>query len=106
MRLVSSKVLTGLVAALGLTFSMSIQAGVYLDNVSIVEIIQWQDDSPVYIKSSTGVWCYLPAVEKNLYSLLLSVFATGKKVKMVCNDSLESYGGVPGHRIHRVIASQ
>lgn len=76
----------------------------YSSNAKIVLIMEWQDDNPVYFQLDNNEWCYIPSSEKNTYSLLLSLFMSGKKAHIHCHLSTESNGGQGGHRLHRIIA--
>jgi len=71
--------------------------------VTISKITQWNNDSPVYIELSNSTSCYVPAVEKNLISLVLTMYAAGKKADIHCWDTADTYSGIPGHRVHRII---
>jgi hypothetical protein len=90
----------------GLALSSPASAWVISENATVDQIWGWQDDNPVYFKLSDGTMCYVPSTEKNLYSLILSLFATGKKATFHCWDSEETVAGVSGHRTHRVIATR
>ena len=85
-------------------FTLPANAWVYSESVTVVHIIEWQDDAPVYLRLSNGTTCFVPALEKNMYSLLLSMFATGKKAHIHCHDIEETYRGISGYRVHRVIS--
>jgi hypothetical protein len=74
------------------------------ETVTIDEIIQWNGDGPVYFKLSSGYMCYVPAAEKNAYSLILALYMSGKKASIHCFDSEETLGGFKGHKLHRIIA--
>ena len=89
---------------MALIFSAPTYAWVYSENVSIVEITEWQDGAPIYFKLSNGTMCYVPAAEKNMYSLILSLYISGKRAHIHCTDAVETYGGVPGNRVHRVVS--
>lgn len=99
-----SVVIIGLL--LGLTLSASANAWVINENATVDQVWEWQDDYPIYFKLSSGTMCYVPAAEKNLYSLILSLFATGKQATFHCWDAEETTLGVTGHRIHRVVAAR
>jgi hypothetical protein len=74
------------------------------ETVTIDEIIQWNGDGPVYFKLSNNHVCYIPAAEKNAYSLILALYMSGKPASVHCFDSEETSGGIKGHRLHRIIA--
>ena len=87
--------------------SMSSFAHAWIPNgdvVTIDEVIQWNGNGPVYFKLSSGYMCYVPADEKNAYSLVLALYMSGKKASIHCFDSEETVGGIKGHRLHRIIA--
>lgn len=72
---------------------------------TVKEIIQWQDNSPIYFKLTTsGEWCYIPATEKNMYSLVLSLYVSGKSSHFECNDIVDNYGSINGRRLMRINA--
>lgn len=94
-----------LLVAVSLLFSLSAHAWIPNgDVVTIDEIIQWDGDRPVYFKLSNNYICYVPAAEKNAYSLVLALYMSGKKASIHCFDSEETQSGVKGHRLHRIIA--
>lgn len=100
-----SKVYAALSLSAGLLFSAPVHAWVLSENVSITEIMEWQDNGPIYFKLSNGVMCYAPATEKNLYSLILSMHVTGKILTVHCHDTSEAYGGIQGRRVHRILST-
>lgn len=71
---------------------------------SIDEIIQWQDNLPIVFKLSNGYHCWIPNEEKAAYSLILSLYASGKKASIYCHDAEENKGGYLAHRLHRITA--
>lgn len=71
-------------------------------NVTIAEFVQWQDASPIFFKLSNGAWCYVPAEEKNLYVLLLSMHAQATRAEVHCHDTVDTVGGLSARRVHRV----
>ncbi|MCG9735319.1 hypothetical protein L1D51_15085 [Pseudoalteromonas shioyasakiensis] len=75
-------------------------------NATVDKIIQWQDDAPTYFILSSGAVCFIPADEKSMYTLILSLKATGKKAQFHCWDDEKVTQGISGHRIHRVIADR
>jgi len=94
-----------LLVAIPFLFSLSAHAWIPNgDVVTIDEIIQWNGDGPVYFKLSNNHSCYIPAAEKNAYSLILALYLSGKQASIHCFDSEESVGGEKGHRLHRIIA--
>lgn len=73
------------------------------EKVTVDLIYEWQDNNVIIFKTSLGHYCYIPADEKNMYSLVLSLMATGKQASIHCHDSEENYGGILAHRVHRII---
>jgi hypothetical protein len=88
----------------GLAITAPTYAWVYSPNVSVIEITEWQDGAPVYFKLSNGTMCYVPAAEKNMYSLILSMYVSGKRAHIHCADSSDIYGGMAAYRVHRVVS--
>ena len=74
------------------------------EKVTVDLIYEWQDNNVILFKTSLGHICYIPANEKSMYSLVLSLMATGKQASIHCHDTEESHGGIMAHRVHRVIA--
>ena len=70
--------------------------------VSIKEVILWQDVNPIVIKLSSGLYCHIMPEEKNLYALVLTLYASGKTASIYCHDSVEDKVGYPSHRLHRI----
>lgn len=79
---------------------------VYSENVTIDEIISFQNNNAVYFTLSNGTKCYILNDEKNMYSLILAVQSTRKVIDIHCFDTEENTGGFLGHRTHRIIAHQ
>lgn len=65
-------------------------------------ITQWQDNQPVYFRVTPDTYCWVPASEKNMIALIMSLHASGKTADIHCNPAVESVGGIPGHRLHRI----
>jgi hypothetical protein len=68
----------------------------------------WQESeaNPLYFKRSDNVWCYVPAGEPTLQSLILTLYSSGNKADIHCRaqpDALMNGVG-PAHKLHRVIA--
>lgn len=101
------KVILGFVLAMSCVLSVSVAADawVHSPNMEIKNIIQWDSNAPIYFTLSNETVCYIPAVEKNMYSLILSLYTAKKKAEFHCHVGVDSYGGYNGHRIHRVIAN-
>jgi len=75
----------------------------YFGSAKIRSIAQWQGNSPVYIELAPDAWCYVPAAEKNMIALVISLHSTGRPANFHCHSTPETYGGMTGHRLHRVI---
>lgn len=75
----------------------------FFGSAKVRSIAQWQDSSPVYIELGSDSWCYVPAAEKNLIALIISLHATGRPADFHCHTTPESFAGMTGYRIHRVI---
>lgn len=76
----------------------------FFGSAKVRSIAQWQDSSPVYIELAPDTWCYVPAAEKNLIALIISLHATGRSADFHCHAAPESFGGMTGYRLHRIIA--
>ena len=91
-------------------FSNVTFAWVQNDNVTIENIYQFEAginrDYAILEFSNNGPRCRVPFVEKELYSLALSLYMAGKTVSVVCHDSEEDPGGStkPSHKLHRLYA--
>ena len=55
--------------------------------------------------SSNSGLCRIPHAEKELYSFTLSLYLAGKKMNVVCYDTVEDPGnsGYPSHKLHRIV---
>ena len=78
-------------------------AWVVSSDATIEKIIQWHDNQQVYFNTSTGNMCYIPSNEDKFYSLLLAMWASGKKGEFHCFDATTTTQGIVGHRLHRII---
>lgn len=76
------------------------------EEVTVDKIVQWEGDGQIMFLTSLGVWCYVPPQEKNMYSLVLSLYATGNTASIHCHDDVTSVGGYEAHRVHRVIGNR
>lgn len=76
----------------------------YFGNAKILGIVQWQDNSPVFFETAPGTFCYVPASEKNMIALILSLYGSGRAADIHCHPSVETYAGIPGHRLHRIVS--
>ncbi|PSW80804.1 hypothetical protein [Photobacterium damselae] len=88
--------------------SINAMAWTFGSNVTITAVTLWEGSSvnPLYFKRSDNVWCYVPADEKNVHSLILTLYASGKTADIHCHDQAENkMGGIEAaHRLHRIIA--
>lgn len=92
-----------------LMFSMPAFSWVESVEVTIEAVIMWEggDTGNTHFKLSNGVWCYIPGAQKNLNSLVLATYVSGRKVHVHCHDTADqNAGGSVGaaHRLHRIIA--
>ncbi|MCM0147189.1 hypothetical protein KCN56_01225 [Photobacterium galatheae] len=94
--------------ALCALFSANVSAWTFGQNVTISSVTLWEGSgvNPLYFKRSDNVWCYVPAEEKNLHSLILTLYASGKTADIHCHDQAENkMGGIESaHKLHRIIA--
>ncbi len=83
-------------------------AWIAAEDATISAVIMWEsaEINPLYFKRSDNVWCYIPAGQKNLHSLVLTLYASGKRADIHCYDLAETkMGGVEaGHKLHRILA--
>lgn len=96
------KITLTLIGFLFITLSNA-NAWVHSGDVTIDEMIEWQDNYSIIFTLSNGTRCYVPSGEKNLYSLVLTIFSSGKKIDIHCHDSIEATGGINAHRVHRIV---
>lgn len=97
------KLLTGAVLA-GLLVSPGAMAWTPNgETVTIDNIYQWEENRDVVFKTSLGHYCYIPATETAMYSLVLSLMTSGKRASIHCHDATVNKGGYDAHRVHRVI---
>lgn len=75
----------------------------FFGSAKVLSIAQWQDSSPIYIQLAPDTWCYVPATEKNMIALIMSLQATGRSADFHCHATPEVFGGMTGYRLHRVI---
>lgn len=79
-------------------------------DAKIVAVVVWEGaevTNPLYFQRSDNVWCYIPAGEKTLQSLILTLYASGKTAEIHCYDLAD--GKMvdltnPAHKLHRIIA--
>lgn len=100
------RLLQCLVVGLALILGTSARADgwMFYGDAKILEVVQWQDNSPVYFKVSPTDHCYVPAAEKGMVALIFSLYASGRRADIHCYTTADTYGGIPGYRLHRIIA--
>ena len=91
-------------AACLLAFASTANAWTYFDSAKILGIVQWQDNSPLYFEVAPGTYCFVPASEKNMIALILSLYASGRLANFHCHPTAETYGDIPAYRLHRIIS--
>ena len=83
--------------------SLNAHAWVQTSNTSIKEFIQWEDGNDnVVLKLHSGHQCYFPVSDRELYSLTLAFYMSGKQFNVHCHNASENIGGYPAHKIHRM----
>jgi hypothetical protein len=92
-------------------FPGSSYAWVESNNVTITEMMVWENldnGGPMHFKLSNNKWCYVPASQKTLHALIMSLYVSGKTISAIhCYDTADSNAGgsVEGaHKLHRIIA--
>ncbi len=91
---------------------MSVQVlawGVWVQsaNTTIKEFVQWEaSDGAGYavMKLESNVICYIPLKEKELYSLVLSLYMAKKNISVHCHATEKNIGGYLSHKLHRINA--
>ena len=73
-------------------------------NATVDRVIQWESDGHIMYTLSSGVNCYSTSTEKNLYSLMLSLYATKNLADIHCYAAVETINGFEARKVHRVIA--
>lgn len=87
-----------------LAAASTVHAWEYFPNAKILGIVQWQDNSPVYFEVAPGRYCWLPAAEKNMVALILSLYSSGRPADIHCGEAIDTFAGIPGYRLHRIIS--
>ena len=81
----------------------------FASKTKITAIAIWENSevNPLYFKRSDKVWCYVSAKDKNLHSLILTLYATGKTADIHCHNKAERrMGGISvAHKLHRIITN-
>jgi hypothetical protein len=73
-------------------------------NASIEKIMQWEGNGNIVFVLSSGASCFSPETEKNIYSLILSLYATKNLADVHCYSDTEVMGGFNVQKVHRIIA--
>jgi hypothetical protein len=101
-----------LVAALtsGLFLAPIANAWVTPNEVQILRLIQFESGigrDYTIIEFSGSVRCRVQHSDKELLSLTMMLYATGKSVSAVCYDTLDDPGGsgYPSYKLHRITGS-
>ena len=83
------------------TYSWEVSSG-----VTIKEVVQWEGSSYVLVILSNDKFYYSPLTDKELYSLILGLYMSGKAFTIYgydTGDNINGYGG--SHKIHRINAT-
>lgn len=70
----------------------------------ITAIVQWQDNTDVLFEVAPQKYCYLPPGEKTAIALVTTLYSSGRKADIHCHAASVTIGGMPAHRLHRIIA--
>jgi hypothetical protein len=81
------------------------------NGLRITTVTSWEgtdNGGVLYFGTSGGFTCWIQASQKTLYSMILTLYATGKPAEIYCYDAVdEIVGGVPGaHKLHRLQAQE
>lgn len=92
--------------ALVMLFASNAMADAWIVFMSarITAIVQWQDNADVLFEVAPQTYCYLPAGEKNAIALVTTLYSSGRKADIHCHAASVMIGGMPAHRVHRIIA--
>jgi hypothetical protein len=75
-------------------------------NITIKELVQWEGSSYVLIILSNNNICHAPLADKELYTLILAMYMSGKTLTTYCHDSAETINGyLNSHKLHRLNAT-
>jgi hypothetical protein len=78
-------------------------AWVVNSSVTIKEMVQWEGSGYVVTILSNNNICFAPLSDKELYSLLLGLYMSGKIFTAHCHDPAENINGYSNsHKIHRI----
>jgi hypothetical protein len=76
----------------------------YFENVTVDKVTQWESDGAIAFTLSSGYTCYSPASEKNMYGLILSLYATKNQADIHCYEAVEIMNGMGVQKLHRIVA--
>ena len=96
------KKINSLIFAILAFTSLNSNAWVQTGNTSIKEFVQWEDSQKVVLILNSGHQCYVPVSDRELYSLALAFYMSGKEFYLHCYDASENVGGYTAHKIHRI----
>ncbi len=99
------KVIISVFLVVGLLVGSNAYAWINSSGVSIKDVVEWQDNGPVYFTLSNNTICFIPASDETLYRLILTLYATQNTAEFVCADAVVNNAGIDGHRLHRVRAN-
>ena len=72
-------------------------------DVKIIGYSLWKEDSPVFVRFDNESRCYIARNEKNIFSLLMTLYSSGKTTNVLCvKDQVVSYGGFSGERLSQL----
>ncbi len=79
-------------------------AWVQSGNTTIDELVLWEGGEQGFavLKLASGHNCYVPLIEKELYSLVLALHISGKTFNVHCHDEPVMVHGYSTHRLHRI----
>lgn len=88
-------------------------AWIRIENADIKEVISYEGAGPSGFSTflftggvedgSPSLYCFVPINEKVLIATILSFVSSGVKVQVHCHDVEENKGGIPAHKLHRII---
>ncbi|MGI1677616.1 MAG: hypothetical protein K6L75_02710 [Cellvibrionaceae bacterium] len=76
------------------------------EGVTINELVQWEGSSFLVVRLSSDNTYHAPLVDKELYSLILSLYMSGRSFTIYGYDLAENINGYgDSHKIHRINAN-
>lgn len=84
-------------------------AWMYNTNAKIKEFVQWESEegtgyAVLMLNDVNETICHVPLSQKELYSLVLSLYASGRTFHIHCYDEVQNIGGYESRRVHRINA--